>query len=209
VIGSETSGSIRNIYAHECSFNGTDRIVRLKTARGRGGVLENMWFDNLKGEKIEMEAIHLNMLYTGTRLPAQPVSATTPAIRNIHLSNITCGSGKSYAIEMLGLPERRIENVTVSGIDMTAAKGISCTDVQDVRITNAKVNAQSSPVIAVTDAGNVEVDSLVVAGNDRVILKVEGSSVSGIRIRHTNALSKPGAVVVGDSVAYDAVRVEE
>jgi polygalacturonase len=209
VIGSETSGSIRNVYAYNCRFSGTDRIVRIKTARGRGGILENMWFDNLRGENIAMEAIHLNMLYTGERLPAQPVSATTPIIRNIHLSNITCGSGKSYGMEMLGLPEQRIENVTVSGIDMATAKGIACTDVQGVRIVNARVRTQASPVVTIMDGSNVDVDSLMVAEGVQPILRIDGSLTSGVRIRHTDAATKPGAVVVGDSVAHDAVRVGE
>ena len=28
-IGSETAGGIRNVYAFDCAFNGTDRIVRI------------------------------------------------------------------------------------------------------------------------------------------------------------------------------------
>src|SRR5699024_4329434 len=37
VIGSEMSGGVRNIVISNCVFQGTDRGIRLKTRRGRGG----------------------------------------------------------------------------------------------------------------------------------------------------------------------------
>ena len=40
VIGSEMSGDVRKITISNCVFDGTDRGIRIKTARGRGGVVE-------------------------------------------------------------------------------------------------------------------------------------------------------------------------
>ena len=37
VLGSEMSGGVRNVVVSSCVFSGTDRGVRLKTRRGRGG----------------------------------------------------------------------------------------------------------------------------------------------------------------------------
>ena len=112
VIGSETAGGIRGITASECRFSGTDRMIRIKTQRGRGGVLENMWFHDIEGDSIRMEAIHLNMLYTGTRLPVRPIDPSTPVVRGIHFNNIRLTSGLGYAIEVLGIPEMAVRNVT-------------------------------------------------------------------------------------------------
>ena len=46
VLGSETSGGIRNVVASNIVAQGTDRGIRIKSTRGRGGLLENIRFDN-------------------------------------------------------------------------------------------------------------------------------------------------------------------
>ena len=40
VIGSEMSGSVRKVTISNCVFDGTDRGIRLKSTRGRGGIVE-------------------------------------------------------------------------------------------------------------------------------------------------------------------------
>ena len=129
-IGSETSGGIRNIYAFDCRFHGTDRIVRIKTARGRGGTIEDMWFRDLSADTTQEEVLDINMLYTGSRLPAEPVTHATPTIRNIHYSNVSCSYGNKAAIEIFGIPEMPVENISFDSITIIAAKGISCSDAK-------------------------------------------------------------------------------
>lgn len=209
VVGSETSGGIRNVYAVNCQFNGTDRIVRIKTARGRGGVLENMWFKDLTGEGILNEAIHVNMLYTGVRLPAQPVTQSTPSIRGIHFENITCSSGKSYAVEMLGLPEMPIENVSLDGIDLTTLKGVNLSDVKGIRIRNCRVSTTIRPLVNITDGDDISFDSLTFSdGMDR-LLAVDGANSRNIRIRKSGISDIDKVVVLGPNVSKEAVRIEE
>ena len=209
VIGSETSGSIRNIYAENCQFNGTDRIVRIKTARGRGGMIENMWFNDLTGENIVLEAIHLNMLYTGTRLPSQPVVSSTPSIRNIHFENIKCLSGKSYAIEILGLPEMLIRTITFDRIDATSAKGINIADVDGVSIKNSKFKADAFPVVTINDGKNVSFDSSEFPGVTDRFLRVDGESSQNISLRNISLKNIDKLVTLGPNVLPKAVVVVE
>jgi len=42
VIGSEMSGDVKKITISNCVFDGTDRGIRIKTTRGRGGVVEEV-----------------------------------------------------------------------------------------------------------------------------------------------------------------------
>jgi pectate lyase len=200
VIGSETSGSIRNIYAVNCQFNGTDRIVRIKTARGRGGVIENMWFKDLTGENIMMEALHLNMLYTGRRLPAQPVSSSTPSIRNINYENIKCLSGKSYAIEILGIPEMLIKNITFTGIDATTSKGINIADADGVSITRSKFSSQSFPVITINEGKNISVESTEFPGVTNQFLRLDGEMSANISLRHIPLQDIGKSIIFGPAV---------
>src|SRR5687768_12631193 len=57
VIGSEMSGGARNIWVSNCTFIGTDVGLRFKTARGRGGVVENIFVDGVDMTDIAGEAI--------------------------------------------------------------------------------------------------------------------------------------------------------
>jgi polygalacturonase len=208
VIGSETSGGIRNVYAVDCQFKGTDRIVRIKTARGRGGVIENLWFEDLKGEEIAREAIRVNMIYTGERLPAEPVSITTPTIRNVHYDSITCTSGKSYAIELLGLPERAIENVTFDRISTITARGVNFSDVKGIQLTNVSVSAPFQPLITIMDGRDVSFRSITVPQEAEQVLRVEGSRSANISIS-MNVPDGTRRVSMAPEVSKNAVAVHE
>ena len=48
-IGSETSGWVKNIVVRDSILHGTNLAVRLKTARGRGGGIANVLYENLVG----------------------------------------------------------------------------------------------------------------------------------------------------------------
>ncbi len=87
VIGSEMSGDVRKIAISNCIFDGTDRGIRIKTARGRGGIVEEIRVDNIIMKNIREQAIVLDMFYQ--KSPEEPVSERTPRFRNIHFSNIT------------------------------------------------------------------------------------------------------------------------
>jgi polygalacturonase len=205
VIGSETSGSIRNISASGCHFNGTDRIVRIKSARGRGGVIENMWFRDLTGENIKLEAIHINMLYTGTRYPVQPVMTTTPSVRNIHFENITCLSGSSYGVELLGLPERSIRNVTFSGLDFNASRGVHFADVEEISMKGSKIKSASSPVVEISDGADISLVGLTLSGPSSMLIHVDGQRSKEISVENSNIRNLGESVSFGSDVSPKAV----
>jgi polygalacturonase len=46
VLGSETSGGIRNVVASNIVCQGAEKGVRIKSTRGRGAVIENIRFDH-------------------------------------------------------------------------------------------------------------------------------------------------------------------
>lgn len=207
VIGSETAGGIRNVLATDCRFTGTDRIIRIKTARGRGGTIENLWFRNIEGRDIAREAIHVNMLYTGERLPAAPVSEETPRIRNLHFENVSCASGKGYGIEILGLPEMPVENVFFTRLDLRTSKGVNLADVNSVHFKESRVSATAAPLIAILDGRDITFGAGTLTVSGGVILSVRGQSSAGINIsRRVVPAGKewlsldvgipPGAVVV-------------
>jgi len=84
VIGSEMSGDVREVTISNCVFDGTDRGIRIKSSRGRGGIVEEIRVDNIVMKNIKTEAIVLNLFYSN--MPKEPVSDRTPIFRNIHIS---------------------------------------------------------------------------------------------------------------------------
>jgi polygalacturonase len=207
VIGSETSGGVRNVYGTDCTFNGTDRIVRIKTARGRGGVIENMWFDHLSADTIQQEALHINMLYTGQRFPARPQGKSTPTIRNIHFSNVSCTYGKQHAVEILGLPESPVTNVSFGHVEIRAAKGVHCVDCDSIEFRNVSIVPSYWPVIELTDAGNIELDSVPVSPGANPFLKAEGSRTFNVTIMNSNVQAAAKAVEIGPGVSPNVVNI--
>ena len=120
VIGSETSGDIRNIVASNIVAKGTDRGIRIKSMRGRGGIVENVRCDNFVIEDAPAEAIEITTYYVGARSPKQPVSDATPVFRNFTFSHITIINAHQVA-SVEGLPEKPIEAICVSPTSGRAA----------------------------------------------------------------------------------------
>jgi polygalacturonase len=121
VMGSEISGSIRNIDISDCKFVGTDRGIRIKARRGRGGVVEDV-----RASCLDMDAVAcpivVNLFYEcGAHGAAKindlrpwPVDETTPRFRRLHFSQITARGAKYAAAYILGLPEMPVEDISIT-----------------------------------------------------------------------------------------------
>jgi len=120
VIGSETAAGIKDVFVENCIFRGTDRGIRIKTRRGRGGRIENLEFKNLIMEN-NLCPIAINMFYrcgaNDSKLyfsqEALPVDNVTPSIRNINIMNIRASGCRASAGFIAGLPESPVENLSV------------------------------------------------------------------------------------------------
>ncbi|WP_321285602.1 glycoside hydrolase family 28 protein [uncultured Sunxiuqinia sp.] len=156
VIGSEMSGGVKKVTISNCVFEGTDRGIRIKSTRGRGGVVEDIRVSNIIMKGIRKEAIKLNMFYSKTA--AEPVSERTPSFRNIHFSNIT---GEAHqAGFLLGLDELKIKNITFNDIQLKGEKGFSIEDAENIEFHNVKVDTQDGPSVMATDSKNLIIDNV-------------------------------------------------
>lgn len=158
VIGSEVSGSIRKITISNCVFDGTDRGIRLKAARGRGGIVEEIRIDNVVMKNIQLEAIVMNLFYDKNTSEG-PVTEKTPQFRNIHISNVT-GSEVNVAGKILGIPEMPIENISFSNINIDAKEGLSIHTASQVELHDVQINTQMGPSFTVTNTEGLVMDNL-------------------------------------------------
>jgi polygalacturonase len=130
VFGSEMSGDIRNVTISNCTFQDTDRGIRFKSRRGRGGVVEDIRADNIVMERVICPFI-LNLYYfCGPKGKDKyvwdknpyPITKETPSFRRIHFSNITARNVHASAGFIYGLAEQYVSEITFNNIDISMAE---------------------------------------------------------------------------------------
>lgn len=119
VIGSEMSGSVRKVTISNCVFDGTDRGIRIKSTRGRGGVVEDIRVSNVVMSNIKREAIVLNLKYS--KMPAEPKSERTPVFRDIYISGLTAVDVKT-PVKIVGLEEAPVTDIVLRDIYVKNAR---------------------------------------------------------------------------------------
>jgi polygalacturonase len=159
VIGSETAAGVRDVLVERCVFRGTDRGIRIKTRRGRGGKIANLEFRDLTIEGC-LCPVAINMYYRCGASPddkslfsasALPVTATTPSIDGVRVSRVRATGCRASAGFIAGLPESPVEHLAVedcsfsteeaSGVspdesDMFA--GLPSVEEKSIRVLNAR-----------------------------------------------------------------------
>ncbi|MDI6024685.1 glycoside hydrolase family 28 protein [Corticibacterium sp. UT-5YL-CI-8] len=126
VIGSEMSGSVSDVEVEACEFSGTDRGLRVKTRRGRGGLVSGIRLDDCVMTGVGT-ALAVNAFYfcdpdgrsdaVQSRMPAS-VDETTPEITDISVSNLRIDGLRVALGFFLGLPEAPIRNIRLSNLDV-------------------------------------------------------------------------------------------
>lgn len=159
VIGSEMSGDVRKITISNCIFDGTDRGIRLKTTRGRGGIVEDIRVDNVVMKNIKDQAIVFNMEYA--KVPPEPISERTPQFRNIRLSNITAYTNEALMIK--GLEEMPVKEISLHDVVFEAERGITITNAKDIELHNVRVNTKIGPSVEVSNSERILLDGVFTA----------------------------------------------
>ena len=159
VIGSETSGDIRDIVASNIVAKGTDRGIRIKSMRGRGGIVENVRCENFVIEDSPAQAIEITTYYEGGKSPAQPVSAATPVFRNFAFSHLTIVNAHQVA-SVEGLPEKPIEMLRFTDINATGRIGFVCSDATDVELHDVRVDGAAQEAFAFERTRDLVLDAV-------------------------------------------------
>ncbi len=158
VIGSEMSGGVKNITITGCVFDGTDAGIRLKSSRGRGGVVENIRVDNIIMRNIQKTAFIFNLYYDKDQIPER-VSERTPIFRNIHINNVT-GVDINSAGNLHGIEEMPVANVSLSNIQMEAKTGFHVELGSDIEFHNVDIATQEGASLIVKNCKTVVLDDV-------------------------------------------------
>jgi len=141
VIGSETTGGTRNVFAENCTMDdpNLDRVLRLKTNSVRGGFIENVYARNITVGQVKESILHIYYFYgEGDK------GKFTPKVRNINVENVTSKKSK-YALFLKGyerspITDVRLKNCTFDNIQDPNEVEIS--QVKNLVLENVKINGK-------------------------------------------------------------------
>lgn len=155
VVGSETAGGVRNVAASNIVSKGTEIGIRIKSGRSRGGVIENLRFDNWVIDNPLKDGILVTNYYV--RIPEEPVSERTPVFRNISISNVTV-SGAPVVADIQGLPEMPIDSLRIHDVVGSGKRGLQAFNTKGLELHDIKINATEGPTFLIRDSSNLELD---------------------------------------------------
>jgi polygalacturonase len=235
VVGSEMTGCVRNVVISNCVFLGTDRGIRFKARRGRGGVVEDVRASNLIMDGVKVP-ISINLFYgcgawSDPRVndaSAMPVDENTPRFRRLRFSNITATSAKFAAMYIIGLPEMYCEDISLQDViirldrynteqgepDMSPVIPESCRAgvvaryVRGLRLSGVEVVDVLGASLRMTECEDVVLDGVSARpGDDSLDAPVRLWDVKRARIERSGfPVDLPVAVVIGGTTT-ESVRL--
>jgi len=183
VIGSEMSGGVRNVTISNCVFVGTDRGIRIKSRRGRGGTVEDIRVTNVLMQDV-LCPFTMNLYYhfgvRGDRTVSdkrpREITEGTPRVRRVHFSHITARNAHYAAGFLYGLAEMPLEDISfddvsismspdaqaglpemADGIEPLQRAGLHVYNARRLRLHDVDISGQAGP--AVTLQNVVEADT--------------------------------------------------
>jgi polygalacturonase len=136
-IGSYTSGGISNLTVVDCTFSNTGNGIKIKSARDRGGIVQNLNYHNITMTNVDWPIqmypyyeYGLGTLTTitpafvaGVAAPSpNPSPYNPPRYRNITISNVTAHvpNGRPPLL-IWGLPDYPVSNVVLRDVDISSS----------------------------------------------------------------------------------------
>ena len=129
-IGSETTAGVRNMLVRNCTLDGPDNGIRIKSMRGAGGLVENIRYTNITMKGVA-NPIVLQLDYVDNNRPDfKGDPSKVPTIRNIQLDRITIEGARNSAV-IHGIPDSRITHVVLRDVTIVAEKDFDLRDADE------------------------------------------------------------------------------
>jgi polygalacturonase len=136
VLGSEISGSVRNVFAENCAMNSTalDRMLRIKTNSVRGGTIENIFLRNIQVLNVASEYIQVDMYYE-----EGDAGTFTPVVQNICVENIT-GNATTRVFNANCYVRSPVTNILLKNSNFAGTTIGTLTNVRKLQVDNSFLN---------------------------------------------------------------------
>lgn len=119
VVGSEISGSCRNVFTEDCRMDSPnlDRALRLKTNAVRGGILENVFMRNVEIGRVAEAILTIDFKYEEGESGSH-----YPIVRNIVMENVTSKSAPRV-LSIIGYAKSPIRDVKLINCTFSGVEG--------------------------------------------------------------------------------------
>ena len=146
-IGSETNAGVDSMLVENCTFDGTDNGIRIKSNRTRGGNVRGITYRNLTMTNVGYPILFSEYYpdLPDQSDPPQPITSTTPYYHDIIVDGLTTTNCR-YGGLIIGLPETPMTNIHLSNVNISANTGLRIRNAT-VDTANVKVHANSGPDI--------------------------------------------------------------
>ncbi|WP_347840314.1 glycoside hydrolase family 28 protein [uncultured Draconibacterium sp.] len=180
-LGSETSGGMRNIEVYGLEADGTNIGIRFKSAKVRGGLMENIHFHDIKMKNVA-NPFHFELNwypeYSYCNIPesipeeeikdrwrvlsqrVEPEEKGIPEFRNIKLSNIVVEKAKR-AFYANAYPEKPIHNIHWENILVEAEESGKLSYASDWTMKNVQLKTASGKPIELIECTNIQQPELI------------------------------------------------
>jgi sugar lactone lactonase YvrE len=137
-IGSETSGGIRHVLVRDCTADDENWApVRFKSAPSRGGVVEDITYQNFRLTGVR-QAFEFRMDWSAETGRAGIPGASLPVFRDIHLIDVT-GTANSAGL-IRGLEGSPVTGVTFTRCRITAGRDLAILRAKDIDLSGLVVS---------------------------------------------------------------------
>jgi hypothetical protein len=188
-----------------CVFNGTDRGIRMKSRRGRGGTVEDIRVANVVMNDV-LCPFTMNLYYgcgawgdpVVSDKGERPVDAGTPRFRSIALSGISARGVSHAAAFLYGLAESPVEDVTLrdvsvildpdaegglpemaDGLSPMRREGFFVRYARGLALDRVSIEGQLGPAFRIEDSTDVELRSCGTRSPDPGIQAIRLTRVTG------------------------------
>jgi len=193
VVGSEMSGGVRNVSVSNCKFMGTDVGLRFKSTRGRGGVVENIYINNISMFDITNDSFLFDLYYGGksasesledgdennSKPEMMPVNETTPVFRNIYVKNIVSRNARR-AMFFNGLPEMNITNIHVENAHISSLLGAEISESNGIILKNIHIDPKQGPALILNNVKNLKVENFTFPKDNKKPMEIKGENSKNI-----------------------------
>ncbi len=176
-LGSETSGGIRHVIATNLKAHGTGNGFHIKSAFTRGGIVEDIYFENAQLDSVK-RAFHFLMnwypAYSYSKLPEgydektvpshwltllrkpDPIEKGTPTFRNIYVNNVDISYAQTAMIAE-GMEKSPVQEVHFNKVRLKAGTAGTIENARNWYFKDFSLTAEDGKPISIKNAEGVTI----------------------------------------------------